>query len=63
MSKGKDHTTLASELIGEGKFWAINKKLAKYLNIHNTTQITISETNKTQEITSLQKKQNIEDKE
>ena len=33
MSKGKDHTTLASELIGEGKFWAINKKLVKYFTL------------------------------
>ena len=33
MSKGKDHTTLASELIGKGKFWAINKKLTKYLTL------------------------------
>jgi hypothetical protein len=33
MSNGNGNTTLSAELIGEGKFWAINKKLAKYLTL------------------------------
>ncbi|QHG90770.1 hypothetical protein CVO_02470 [Sulfurimonas sp. CVO] len=39
------------------------QKLAKYLNIHNTTQATNSEINTSKKTTSLPKKQNIEDKE
>ena len=39
------------------------QKLAKHLNIQNIIQTTNSEINTTQKITSLPKKQNIEDKE